>query len=140
MLDACSGEPPLPAHPIAASPRIAVQATPVPLSASDPGQDRVGAFVYAGGLELTSTDTSRLHGLSDLRVWPDGRLTGGGGATLDELKLAAPLAVDNLEGVAALPQPDGSIRFYLISDDNFSRLQRPLLLAFDWRPQQGRKP
>ena len=314
-LCACSGEPPLPAHPIAAGPQISVQSTPVPLAAGDPAQDRVGAFVYAGGVELTSADTSRLHGLSDLKVWPDGRLlsvsdegdvfegrlvldgagrlagvsdgrlwpllgedgqplsahgkresdsegiavlangdrlvslerddrillypaaggpprrapspnvvfpdnlgmealtdapalgpdayivggeasgqtwicrlasgctdsalvaktdefgltavtplpgggrayllrafsvlqgvritlrvTGADGATLDELKLAAPLAVDNLEGIAALPQADGSIRFYLISDDNFSRLQRTLLLAFDWRPQQGRKP
>ena len=48
--------------------------------------------------------------------------------------------VDNLEGLAALPQRDGSIRFYLISDDNFSKLQRTLLLAFDWRPHQGRQP
>ena len=314
-LCACSGEPPLPAHPIASGPQISVRATPVPLSTSDPAQDRVGAFVYAGGVELTSADTSRLHGLSDLKVWPDGRLlsvsdegdvfegrlmldgagrltgvsdgrlwpllgedgqplaargkresdsegiaeladgdrlvslerddrillypagggpprrapspnvvfpdnlgmealtdapalgpdayivggeasgqtwicrlssgctdsalvaktdeygltavtplpgggrayllrafsvlqgvritlriTGADGATLDELKLAAPLAVDNLEGIASLPQPDGSIRFYLISDDNFSKLQRTLLLAFDWRPHQGRKP
>jgi hypothetical protein len=47
--------------------------------------------------------------------------------------LAAPANVDNMEGIAALPNPDGSIRLYLISDDNFSRLQRTLLLAFDWR-------
>lgn len=314
-LGACSGQPPLPAHPIAAGPQIGVHATPVPLSANNPAQDRVGAFVYAGGVELTSDDTSRLHGLSDLKIWPDGRLLsvsdegdvfegrlvldhagrltgvtdgrlrpllgedgqplsargkresdsegiaelangdrlvslerddrillypacggpprrapspnvvfpdnlgmealteapalgpdayivggeasgqtwicrlssgctdstlvtkadeygltavtplpGGGrayllrafsvlqgvriilrvvdadGATVDELKLAAPLAVDNLEGIAALPQPDGRVRFYLISDDNFSKLQRTLLLAFDWRPPQGRKP
>lgn len=314
-LSACSGQPPLPAHPIAAGPQVGVQATPVPLLAANPAQDRVGAFVYAGGVELTSADTSRLHGLSDLKVWPDGRLlsvsdegdvfegrlvldgagrlvgvTGGklwpltgedgqplsahgkqesdsegiaelangdrlvslerddrillypaaggpprrapspnvvfpdnlgmealtdapalgpdayivggeasgqtwicrlssgcadsvlvakseefgltavtplpgggrayllrafsvlqgvrillrvtdaGGTTVDELKLAAPLTVDNLEGIAALPQADGSVRFYLISDDNFSKLQRTLLLAFDWRPRQGRQP
>jgi hypothetical protein len=48
-------------------------------------------------------------------------------------RLAAPLNVDNMEGVAALPNPDGSIRIYLVSDDNFSILQRTLLLAFDWR-------
>jgi hypothetical protein len=63
------------------------------------------------------------------------RVTDAQGATLDELALAAPLTVDNYEGVAALPRPDGTVRFYLISDDNFSRLQRTLLLALDWRPQ-----
>jgi hypothetical protein len=61
-------------------------------------------------------------------------VTDARGATLDELALAAPLTVDNYEGVAALPRPDGSVRFYVISDDNFSRLPRTLLLAFDWRP------
>lgn len=67
------------------------------------------------------------------------RIVGADGATLDELKLVAPLTVDNFEGVAALPRADGSLRLYLISDDNFSKLQRTLLLAFDWKPQQGRK-
>jgi hypothetical protein len=65
------------------------------------------------------------------------RITDAQGATLDELHLAAPLTVDNFEGVAALPQPDGAVRFYLISDDNFSHLERTLLLAFDWRPAEA---
>lgn len=319
-LGACSGQPPLPAHPLPAGPQIAgpqiaVRATPVALTPGRPAEHRIGAFVYAGGLALTSADTSRLHGLSDLKIWPDGRLlsvgdegdvfegrivldasgrltgvtearlfpllgedgqplsaqgkresdsegiaeladgdrlvslerddrillfqagggaprrapspnvvfpdnlgmealaedpasgpdayivggeasgqtwvcrlsagcrdsflvakdeafgltavaplpgggrayllrafsvlkgvrvvlriTGRDGASLDELKLSAPYTVDNLEGVAAVPQADGRIRFYLISDDNFSKLQRTLLLAFDWRPHQGRQP
>jgi hypothetical protein len=63
------------------------------------------------------------------------RIVDAKGATLDELKLATPFVVDNFEGVAALPRPDGSVRFYLISDDNFSRMQRTLLVAFDWRPK-----
>jgi hypothetical protein len=324
-LSACSARPALPVHTVgggtgAAGPQIRIRATPVPLSSGSPRQDRIGAFVYAGGLQLTSTDTSRLHGLSDLKIWPDGRLlavsdegdllearlaldrrgrllgltqaalsplpgedgrpllargkteadsegiaeladgarlvslecddrillypVGGGlprrvpspdtvfpnnlgmealaadpaagadayvvggeasgqtwlchlssgctastvvalpdeagltavailpggrrayllrafsllkgvrvtlrivnadGTTLDEMRLAAPLTADNFEGLAAIPQSegpraDGSIRFYLISDDNFSKLQRTLLLAFDWRPQPGRRP
>jgi hypothetical protein len=314
-LGACSGQPPLPARPLPAGPQIAVEARPVPLAPGRPDGQSVGAFTYAGGVALTSADTARLHGLSDLKIWPDGRLlsvsdegdvfegrivldaagrlsgvtegrlrplegedglplsihgkpeadsegiaeladgdrlvslerddrillypTGGGaprrapspnvvfpdnlgmealaedpasgpdayivggeasgqtwvcrlsagcrdsmrvakdeefgltavaplpgggrayllrafsvlkgvriilrltgpdGTIVDELKLSAPYTVDNLEGVAALPQADGSIRFYLISDDNFSKLQRTLLLAFDWRPHQGRLP
>lgn len=311
-LGACTVQPALPPHPLAAGARIAVQASPVPLAAAKARPSRIGAFIYAGGLALTSPDTARLHGLSDLKVWPDGRLlsvsdegdlfearlvldragrlvgvtggklqplpgvdgrpltalgkresdaegiaelangdrlvslerddrillypAGGGpprrasspdvsfpdnlgmealaqdpaagpdayivggeasgqtwrcrlasgcvetarvakpdafgltavaplpgggrvyllrafsvlqgvritlrivgpdGTTRDELRLAAPLTVDNFEGVAALPCPDGSLRLYLLSDDNFSSLQRTLLLAFDWRPKQG---
>jgi hypothetical protein len=51
------------------------------------------------------------------------------------LDLARPLTVDNFEGVAAVTRPDGSVRFYLLSDDNGSATQRTLLLAFDWRPR-----
>jgi hypothetical protein len=307
-LAACAGAPHGPPAPVAAGPAIRVHARPVPLDTSDLARTKVGRFTYAGGLALTSPDTSRLHGLSDLKVWPDGRLlsvsdegdlfearlvldgagrlagvahgrltalagedgrplpalgkdeadaegiaelpdgdrlvslerddrillypAAGGpprrvtsppetypnnlgmeaiaadpdagadayvvggeasgqtwicrlsapcersfkvqkpqeaglsalavlpggrrayllrsfspltgvrvtlrmvdaaGATLDELKLAAPLTVDNYEGVAALPRPDGSVRVYILADDNFSKLERTLLLAFDWR-------
>ncbi|MEO6378013.1 MAG: esterase-like activity of phytase family protein [Caulobacteraceae bacterium] len=53
---------------------------------------------------------------------------------LGQLRLAPPLTVDNFEGVAVVPRPDGTWRFYLIVDDNFSKLQRQLLVAFDWKP------
>ena len=56
------------------------------------------------------------------------------GQEIDRLNLAKPLTVDNLESVAAVPAKDGTIRFYLISDDNFSPTQRTILLAFDWKP------
>jgi hypothetical protein len=311
-LAACAPAPAPPAHPLAYGPRIDVRGRAVPFDPTAPGRTQAGAFVYAGGLELTSPDTTRLHGLSDLKVWPDGRMlsvsdegdvveghlaldeagrltgvadarlypltgedgrplsaggknesdsegiaelsggdrlvslerddrillypAGGGpprrvpspdakfpfnlgmegldadpqagpdayvvgaeasgqtwichlasgcvesarvakpedaglsavallpggrrayllrafsplrglrvtlrivgadGSTLDELRFAPPLTVDNFEGLAALSRPDGSVRFYLISDDNFSRLQRTLLLAFDWTPPKG---
>ena len=62
------------------------------------------------------------------------RIVAADGSTIDEIRLASPLTVDNFEGVAGLPRPDGSVRFYLISDDNFSPAERTLLLAFDWTP------
>jgi hypothetical protein len=75
-LAACAPSPAsLPAAPVAAGPAIAVQAAPVPLNPQAPGQTAIGGFVYAGGLELSSVETSRFHGLSDLAVSPDGRLT-----------------------------------------------------------------
>ena len=54
-----------------------------------------------------------------------------------QLRLDPPRTVDNFEGVAATASPHGGLRFYLIVDDNFSKEQRTLLLAFDWR-QPGR--
>ena len=56
------------------------------------------------------------------------------GRVLDEMALAAPLTVDNFEGIAVVPRPANGIRLYLISDDNGSTTQRTYLLAFDWRP------
>jgi hypothetical protein len=65
-----------PPAPVKAGPEINVTTTPVPLDAANPAKiDAGGGFTYAGGLVLTSTDTTRLHGLSDLSVTADGRLT-----------------------------------------------------------------
>ncbi len=73
-LAACQPQtPPLPAAPIPVGPAVRVDAVPVPLRPADPADERVGAFAYAGGLVLTSRDTSRLHGFSDLKVFADGR-------------------------------------------------------------------
>jgi hypothetical protein len=310
-LSACAQPAELPQRPVAAGPGIAIAAQPVPLNPADPAQTAIGDFTYVGGLALTSGDTSRLHGLSDLKITPKGELTaesdegdllrahlvldaqgrpagldnarlsvlagedgkalqgktesdsegvailpngdmlvsfeehdrilvypaaggpprlapspdvkfpfnlgmeglaadpaagrdayyvGGeasgqtwvcrlsGGCTADRLvakppeygltaiaplgdgrmayllrawdplqgsrvfvtvldaqgvqvgrlELARPFTVDNFEGLAALPGKGGTVRFYLISDDNFSSSQRTLLLAFDWKPT--RKP
>lgn len=49
---------------------------------------------------------------------------------------ASSWSLDNLEGLAAEP-PDneGTVRLWLVADDNFSRWQRTLLVALAWRPQ-----
>jgi hypothetical protein len=46
-------------------------------------------------------------------------------------RLVSPVAVDNLEGIAATKGPRGETLLWLISDDNFSTLQRNLLLLFE---------
>lgn len=318
LLSACAAPmAPLPVAPVPVGAAIQVDAEAVPLDPTDPTRDRIGAFVYAGGLSITSRQTSRLHGLSDLKAWPDGRMLalgdqsdllearivldrsgrligltsatlislkapsgsdlyaggqreydsegvarlangdllasfeqhdrillfpkdgglprpapypdikyvdnkgmealttapevaadayrvgieatgqtfvcrvsaacvrdrdlpldgselvafdnmpGGGlayllrsftplrgnvvklkvldrsGRLVDQMEIARPLTVDNIEGMAAVPQADGKVRFYLISDDNFGFYegrptgQRTLLLAFDWTPPAG---
>lgn len=61
------------------------------------------------------------------------RITDPDGGVIDQMELRRPLTVDNFEGLAAAPGQDGAVRFYLISDDNFSSRQRTLLVAFDWK-------
>lgn len=110
FLAACVPAAPLPPHPMAHGAAIAVEATPAPLNPQDPKQDRIGRFVYAGGVVLTSRQTGRLHGLSDLKVWPDGRLLAQG----DE--------GDQLEARLAL---DGDGRLIGIRDARLSALKGP---------------
>jgi len=51
--------------------------------------------------------------------------------------LKAPLTVDNFEGIAAREGTDGEVLLYLVSDDNFSRSQRTLLMMFALRLPPG---
>lgn len=48
-------------------------------------------------------------------------------------RLLPPVQVDNFEGIDAIADPNGGVRIFLISDDNFSAFQRTLLLQF-WMP------
>jgi hypothetical protein len=41
------------------------------------------------------------------------------------------VTIDNFEGIAAKAMPDGGVRLYVISDDNFSKKQRTLLMIYD---------
>lgn len=61
--------------------------------------------------------------VADAEVW-EARVLG-------PIRPPAPEAEDNFEGLALLPPKDGVVRLLAISDDNFSPLQRTLLLQFD---------
>lgn len=50
------------------------------------------------------------------------------------LHLNQPLTRENFEGVAAVRRPNGDVRLYILSDDNFNPAQQTLLMAFDWTP------
>lgn len=92
-LAGCFGGPepsPVPTAPVAHGPGVAVAAEPVPLDPGDPARAAIGDFRYAGGVALTSDQTARLHGLSDLAAF-------GGWATMvtdDGDQLYARLALD----------------------------------------------
>jgi hypothetical protein len=52
----------------------------------------------------------------------------------DGFSLAPPMTTENFEGVAAVLRPGGTLRVYLIVDDNFQAPERTLLMAFDRLP------
>jgi hypothetical protein len=78
---------------------IAVDAVPVPLNPRHPSRVRIGNFTFAGGLKLTSAQTTRLHGLSDLLVTESGQVTAVG----DEgVLLRAQLVLDAMDRLVGL--------------------------------------
>jgi hypothetical protein len=49
-------------------------------------------------------------------------------------RLESPLTVDNMEGISYIERK-GRKYIYIISDDNFSGMQRTLLMKFEWFPK-----
>ncbi len=49
----------------------------------------------------------------------------------DRIELKRPMLVDNFEGIAGELRDDGTLRIWMISDNNFSDKQQTLLYAFD---------
>jgi hypothetical protein len=74
---ACAAPQSSPVEPASSGP-ISIDAVPVPLDPRNPLENAIGDFVYAGGLEITSRETARLHGLSDLFVAGTDKLTAVG--------------------------------------------------------------
>jgi hypothetical protein len=82
-LVACHAPPPPAPHPIGP---VGLITRPAQLNPNDITQSAIGPFRYAGGFSLRSPDTSRLHGLSDLKLDADGlglHAQGDEGDTLD---------------------------------------------------------
>lgn len=101
----------LPPAPAASGQAISVQATPIPLDPTQPDRNAVDGFRYAGGVQLTSNDSKLLHGISDLVLSPDGRITGV--SDMGQL-LSARIALDGAGRLAGLT--DASIRPLLGED------------------------
>jgi hypothetical protein len=49
-------------------------------------------------------------------------------------RILPPLTIDNFEGIAIVRGENGAARIYLLSDNNYSILQRTLLLQFELKP------
>lgn len=74
ILTGCAQRVELPAEPQPAGPGIKLVATAVALDSTNPGRTAIGGFSYVGGLVITSPDNALFHGLSDLKVTPEGVL------------------------------------------------------------------
>jgi hypothetical protein len=67
---------------------IHVDFAPVPLNPQDPSVTRLGDFAYAGGLVLTTQQTTRLHELSDIVIGENNRIVAvGDGGIFFEARL-----------------------------------------------------
>lgn len=76
-------------------------------------------------------DQSRLpaNRISEIEHRTHARFKPGATRVLAQMNLFVTL--DNFEGIAARQMPDGRVRLYVISDDNFSAKQRTLLMVYD---------
>jgi hypothetical protein len=97
-----------------------------------------GADVAGDTLFLLERRVSLLGGLeARLLAVPLGGASVVAGRALDGAELArlgAGSFPENFEGVAARQAEAGRYLIYLVADDNFSALQRTLLLQLAWRP------
>jgi len=98
-----------------------------------PGFVPVGACLLAGGDTVVLERSFSFFGgfgIRIARVASDAWRAGEASAGAELARLRPPLAVDNYEGIAAMQASDGSETVWLLSDDNYSLLQRTLLAVF----------
>lgn len=75
---------------------------------------------------IFSGRAARITRLARADIRPGAHLVG------EELAhLQTPLTLDNFEGISAVRGPDGAARVYIVSDDNYTFLQRTLLFMFE---------
>lgn len=105
-------------------------------SGFDPtGADRLGRnlFVLERRLSLLGGFESRIVVL-DAAAIPAARTPLVG---REIARLGVAMISENFEGIAATREADGAVLLYVISDDNFSPVQRTLLLQLRWRDRSG---
>ncbi len=90
-------------------------------------------------VKIMETDYNRYVGPDGSSRWTDGEFRERARQRFAETgwrelqKLDEFTTVDNFEGLAAKQMPDGRVRLYIVSDDDFSAERRTLLMVFDVR-------
>lgn len=119
----------------------------VSLDATAPAEPLIG-FPLSDGFSLTGMDRTPDGGVvaverfyapvvgarARIAYFPESALDAGGD-TLQNVEIlgeiAPPMPVDNFEGIGTARNADGSTRIYIVSDDNYNRIQRTIIYAFD---------
>ena len=81
---------------------------------------------FTRGFDLSQVPA---HRMSQIESRKHERLVPARSVVLAQMNVL--VTVDNFEGVAARQMPDGRVRLYVVSDDNFSGKQRTLLMIYD---------
>tara|TARA_R110000787_G_scaffold150431_2_gene264338 strand:- start:11002 stop:12081 length:1080 start_codon:yes stop_codon:yes gene_type:complete len=95
--------------------------------------DNPGGYSFVGRDEVPSSSQSPIiitlfrsydpiRGNRNIITWSNSN---------DRIELKRPMLVDNFEGVAGEIRADGTLRIWMISDNNFSGKQQTLLYVFD---------
>lgn len=102
---------------------------PTGLTELPPGAPDAGdVLVLERKFTIFSGRAARIVRLPRARIRPGAHLDGE-----ELMRLATPLNVDNFEGISAIPGPNGTARVYIVSDDNYTFLQRTLLFMFEMK-------
>lgn len=129
---------------------------PAVMFAGDPTENPKGQrFLFDGPAGFSPTDMAqmpdgRLLILMRSLIWPmpqrfAGRIAIGDPRTIrpgqtwhvtEVARLSSDLPIDNFEGLAIVPREDGRLTVWLISDDNYSPLQRTLLWKMNVDPHE----
>ncbi|HEY4199081.1 MAG TPA: esterase-like activity of phytase family protein [Devosiaceae bacterium] len=88
------------------------------------------AFLPNGDLLVLERGTALLSFVMRLRRIPADQVRPGAVMTGEVLLSASGSDIDNMEGVAVHPAPDGETRITLMADNNFNDWERNLLLEF----------
>lgn len=91
---------------------------------------RIGVLVLERRFSGLGGFSARIRLIETADIQPGARLDGPIVARFE-----APTVTDNFEGLAIAEDEDGLLTVWIVSDDNFSFLQRTLLLAFRWDPR-----
>lgn len=106
------------------------------VASQDPFDITGAAKAPGGGFFLLERRFSFLGGLgAQVRFVPEREISEGArlqGEVLMNLSFQD-ANIDNMEGVAVRRGKNGETFLYLVSDNNFSRFQRTLLLMFEWK-------
>jgi hypothetical protein len=97
--------------------------------------NRINSHYFPNAAFVLNRKFSPASGVAASIVYVENVKAGGVLNGREIARFKPPLTVDNMEGIF-ITEDRGRISIYIISDDNFSGLQRTLLMKFEWVPPE----